>query len=77
MWSKLMTEALKEKVIVERFTFHDLRVYYVTRHKAERGALPDLHANPATTVRVHDRTKIVKECLQNLRVTAACETVAA
>ncbi|WP_256703129.1 hypothetical protein [Burkholderia ubonensis] len=37
-----------------------LRAYYVTRHKAERGALPDLHANPATTARVYDRTKIVR-----------------
>jgi integrase len=60
MWSKLMTEAVKEKVIVKRFTFHDLRAYYVTQHKQERGALPDLHANPATTARVYDRSKIVK-----------------
>jgi integrase len=60
MWSKLMTEAVKEKVIVKRFTFHDLRAYYVTQHKQERGALPDLHANPATTGRVYDRTKIVR-----------------
>ncbi|QTP32772.1 hypothetical protein B7759_01350 [Burkholderia glumae] len=59
-WSKLMTEAAKLKKIDRRFTFHDLRAYYVTRHKAERGALPDLHANPATTARVYDRTKIVK-----------------
>jgi integrase len=55
-----MTEAIKEKVIPKRFTFHDLRAYYVTQYKSERGALPDLHANPATTARVYDRTKIVK-----------------
>jgi integrase len=60
MWSKLMKQAITEKVIAKRFTFHDLRAYYVTRHKAERGALPDLHANPATTARVYDRTKIVR-----------------
>jgi integrase len=60
MWSKMMTEAIKEKVIPKRFTFHDLRAYYVTQYKSERGALPDLHANPATTARVYDRTKIVK-----------------
>ncbi|CAN0620287.1 Integrase [Burkholderia multivorans] len=60
MWSKLMSEAIEKKVISKRFTFHDLRAYYVTRHKTERGALPDLHANPATTARVYDRTKIVK-----------------
>lgn len=60
MWSKMMTEAIAAKRVAKRFTFHDLRAYYVTRHKAERGALPDLHANPATTARVYDRTKIVK-----------------
>ncbi|MGF6549356.1 tyrosine-type recombinase/integrase [Paraburkholderia youngii] len=60
MWQKLMVEALKRKVIARRFTFHDLRAYYVTQHKAERGALPDLHANPATTARVYDRSRIVR-----------------
>jgi integrase len=59
-WGKLMVEAIKRKVIQHRFTFHDLRAYYVTQHKAERGALPDLHANPATTARVYDRSKVVK-----------------
>lgn len=52
--------ALKEKVIAKHFTFHDLRAYYVTRHKAERGALPSLHVNPATTARVYNRTRVVK-----------------
>ncbi|CAN0620572.1 protein of unknown function [Burkholderia multivorans] len=54
-----MSDSL-EKVIARRFTFHDLRACDVTRHNAERGELPDRHANPATTTRVHDRTKIVK-----------------
>jgi site-specific recombinase XerD len=60
MFGKLMNEAVKQKKIARRFTFHDLRAYYVTQHKQERGHLPDLHANPATTARVYDRTKIVK-----------------
>jgi integrase len=60
MWSKLMTDAIREKVIGKRFTFHDLRAYYVTQHKQEQGCLPDLHANPATTARVYDRNKIVR-----------------
>jgi len=60
MWSKLMAKAIEEKVIEKRFTFHDLRAFFVTKHKAETGGLPDLHANPATTARVYDRTKVVK-----------------
>jgi len=59
-WGKLMNEAIERKVIRHRFTFHDLRAYYVTRFKTERGSLPDLHANPATTARVYDRNRIVK-----------------
>lgn len=59
MWSKLVLKALREKVITKRFTFHDLRAYHVTQHKLQRGALPDLHANPGTTARIYDRTKEV------------------
>lgn len=60
MWSKLVLKALEEKAIEKRFTFHDLRSYHVTQHKIQRGALPDLHANPGTTARIYDRTKVVK-----------------
>lgn len=60
MWGKIMNAALTDKVIEERFTFHDLRAYYATTHKAERGSLPDLHANPAITARVYDRNRVVK-----------------
>lgn len=56
-WGRFMKQALKAKVIDRRFTFHDLRAYYVTLHKSERGALPDLHKNPATTARIYDRSK--------------------
>lgn len=42
-------------VISQHFTFHDLRAFYATKHKKERGALPDLHKNPETTARVYDR----------------------
>jgi len=59
MWSKLVLKALEEKAIEKRFTFHDLRAYHVTQHKVQRGALPDLHANPGTTARIYDRTKEV------------------
>ena len=60
VWSKLVKNALLEKAIEKRFTFHDLRSYHVTQHKIQRGALPDLHANPGTTARIYDRTKEVK-----------------
>lgn len=60
MWSKLVAKALDEKAIDKRFTFHDLRAYHVTQHKVQRGALPDLHANPGTTARIYDRTREVK-----------------
>lgn len=59
MWSKLVLKALEEKAIEKRFTFHDLRAYYVTQHKIQRGTLPDLHANPGTTARIYDRSKEV------------------
>lgn len=65
-WNRLMTAALDASagppVLVdgERFTFHDLRAYYTTEHKRLHGTLPDLHANPATTARVYDRTREVK-----------------
>lgn len=59
-WSRLMSAALKAGVLHTRITFHDLRAYYTTHYKLEHGVLPDLHANPATTARVYDRSKEVK-----------------
>lgn len=57
MWGRLMDKALREKVIEERFTFHDLRAHYTTYHKLDHGTLPEMHANPATTAKVYERTK--------------------
>jgi hypothetical protein len=53
--------AIDEKVLSEdsRFTFHDLRAFYASKHKRDLGSLPDLHANPETTARVYDRNKEV------------------
>ncbi len=59
MWGKLKREA-KAAGIEFNATFHDLRAYYATTHKAETGSLPDLHANPETTARVYDRSKEFK-----------------
>jgi integrase len=56
-WSRLQREALAAGVLKRRIRFHDLRAYYVTAHKQIRGALPDLHGNPAITARVYDRSK--------------------
>jgi integrase len=61
LWGRVVLDAIEAKVLKkeQRFTFHDLRAYYATRHKKVLGALPDLHANPATTARVYDRSREV------------------
>jgi hypothetical protein len=62
-WSRLMADALDTSagppVLTsgQRFTFHDLRAFYVTEHKRLRGALPDLHKDTRTTARVYDRSR--------------------
>lgn len=56
-WGKWMAQAVKAGIVSRRFTFHDLRAYYVTLHRTERGNLPELHKNPATTARIYDRRK--------------------
>lgn len=60
MWNRLMAAALAEKVIRERFTFHDLRAHYTTYFKLRFGALPELHADPATTGKVYERSRQVR-----------------
>ena len=61
IWQRIVLKAIEQDVIKAgvRFTFHDLRAYYATKHKKDRGTLPDLHANPETTARVYDRNKEV------------------
>lgn len=58
MWQRCVLDAIKKKVLTadNRFTFHDLRAFYATRHKKLTGDLPDLHKNPETTARVYDRS---------------------
>jgi hypothetical protein len=57
MFSRAMKDALAEKVVSQRFTFHDLRAHYATQHKRALGALPDLYADPGTTARVYERSR--------------------
>ena len=57
-WQRSMAQALEDGVVARRFTFHDLRAYYTTQHKAQYGALPELHADAKTTAKVYDRSRI-------------------
>lgn len=58
LWQRCVLEAIKQNVLTAdtRFTFHDIRAFYATKHKKTTGALPDLHKNPETTARVYDRS---------------------
>lgn len=62
LWQRVVLAAMAAKIITPetRFTFHDLRAFYATKHKADTGQLPDLHKHKETTARVYDRTKIVR-----------------
>jgi integrase len=60
MWGKLLREAIAKKVISRRFTFHDLRARYATRHKDQTGQRPDLHASPTTTAKVYERSGVAR-----------------
>lgn len=60
MWNRLMLKAIAAGVVEERFTFHDLRAHYTTQHKQRFGALPELHADPATTAKVYERSRAVR-----------------
>lgn len=59
-WQRAMAKALADKIIRRRFTFHDLRAYYTTQHKAQYGALPELHADSKTTAKIYDRSRVSK-----------------
>lgn len=58
LWGRCVAAAIEAKVIskAERFNFHALRRHYVTMHKAQHGALPNLHADARITSRVYDAT---------------------
>ena len=58
-WARLKTAARKAGVLEKNFTFHDLRSYYVTQYKAKFGNLPEIHADPGTTARIYDGSKVV------------------
>lgn len=60
MWNRLVVKAHAEGVIAERFTFHDLRAHYATYFKLKFGELPEMHADPATTARVYERSREVR-----------------
>lgn len=60
MWGRLMDAALQNNVIEQRFTFHDLRAHYTTYFKRRFDSLPELHADPATTARVYERSREAK-----------------
>lgn len=60
MWARLMASAIEKRVVVERFTFHDLRAHYTTYFKLRFGELPELHADPATTAGVYERSREVR-----------------
>lgn len=62
LWSRSWLDAIAEGVVRkdQRFTFHSLRRFYATMHRAEHGELPDLHADKRITIRVYDATKDVR-----------------
>lgn len=62
LWQRCVNAALAEGILTAatRFTFHDLRSFYATKHKQVTGALPDMHKNPETTARIYDRNMEVK-----------------
>lgn len=55
---RAMGQAIKAKVVACRFTFHDLRAYYTTQHKAQYQSLPELHFDAKTTAKVYDRSRV-------------------
>lgn len=58
-FARLKTAARAAKKLEVNFTFHDLRSYYVTQFKAKFGNLPEMHADPGTTARIYDSSKVI------------------
>jgi hypothetical protein len=54
---RAITKARRDGVMQTRFPLLDLRAYYATRHKAQYGDLPGVHAQRVTTGAVYDRSK--------------------
>lgn len=61
LWQRSVVQAIADGALraQDRFNFHALRRYYVTRHQATHGALPQLHADQRVTARVYDATREV------------------
>lgn len=59
LWQRCVQAALADGILTDetRFTFHDLRAFYASKHKRTTGVLPDMHKNPETTSRIYDRNK--------------------
>jgi site-specific recombinase XerD len=58
-FARLKKAARIAKKLEVNFTFHDLRSYYVTQYKAKFGSLPEIHADPGTTARIYDSSKVI------------------
>jgi integrase len=59
-FNRLKKKAKEAGALPINFTFHDLRAYFVTQFKARHDKLPELHADPGTTARIYDSSKVVK-----------------
>jgi hypothetical protein len=58
-FNRLKNAARKAGKLPKNFTMHDLRHYFVTAYKQKNKALPELHADSATTSRIYDDSKEV------------------
>ena len=58
-FARLKKNARKAGKLPKNFTMHDLRHYFVTAFKQKNKALPELHADSATTSRIYDDSKEV------------------
>ncbi len=60
MWGKLMREAAAAGIVQSRFTFHDLRSFYVTQHVDQTAEVPNLHQSKTTTAKVYERSGVAR-----------------
>jgi hypothetical protein len=61
LWQRCVTTAIAQDILTleTRFTVHDFRVHYASKHKLDRGELRDLHASRETTANVSGRNTVV------------------